>query len=83
MDIEIGNVFVVLREKKGYTLEQVAKLAGLKAARLERIEKGEVPCRLNECLSILSALGSDIREFEKLLGPPKRPISKYRPRNLA
>lgn len=63
-----GSIFKELRIKKGYSLEQFAKIVGKTKEELENIEQG-IPCRLTifEMKRMVNSLGLNMFEFVALV----------------
>jgi transcriptional regulator with XRE-family HTH domain len=78
--MKYGEALQALRERKGFTLPYVAQRSGLKAARVERIEKDEVRIRLTDAMALLEAIGASMADYQALLDPLTGPDRKVLPR---
>lgn len=58
-----GRKLRVLREARGWSLEETAELAGLKARQLQQIENGKRPIPLDALMALTKAFGQPLRAF--------------------
>lgn len=54
------------REEKGYTIDQLAKLAGMSKGHLSRIERGETRPTIDTLVIIALALKVEVSELYKI-----------------
>ena len=60
-----GSVCAVVREKRGLSVEALARRMGIVARRLERIEAGKVDLWIEEWVAFCQALGLTLLGEEK------------------
>ena len=68
---ELGQKIAELRKQKGLTQEELVDLCNISVRTIQRIETGEVTPRSYTVKTILSALESDIKDFQEEKTPPK------------
>ena len=68
---ELGQKIAELRKSKGLTQEELVDLCNISVRTIQRIETGEVTPRSHTVRTILCALESDIKDFQKEETPPK------------
>ena len=62
----LGKKLVALRKRKKLSLSETARRARMSPSNLQKIEKGEVDCRVSMLLKILTALNTNLEAFQKV-----------------
>ena len=75
---ELGNRISELRKAKGLTQEELVERCNISVRTIQRIETGEVNPRSYTVKTILSALGSDIKEIQTDIPYPKEFIKSLK-----
>lgn len=65
--VELGKEFAAIREEQGWTVEQVALMADVKAATVEKIEAGAFNVPLDVMAKVADVLGADVTIKQKEL----------------
>jgi len=73
---ELGNRISELRKARGLTQEELVEKCNISVRTIQRIETGEVNPRSYTVKTILSALGSDIKEIQSKVSLPEE-YSRY------
>lgn len=66
------------REKKGASLREIGRAAGISHVHVARLEKGERTCTLEVCNRLLKALGTTWPEFLSAIGYLEEEPARYK-----
>ena len=62
---QVGQQFAMVREEQGWSVEQVAKMADVKPATIEKIEAGAFNVPLDVLAKVADVLGCELTIKEK------------------
>lgn len=73
----LGTTLRLLRRRRGFTLDQLAKQTGLSTSMLSMVERGRASPSIGSLVALASVLGVHMSALFQRNGAPTDPVSRY------